>query len=356
MRRELLSAGALVAVGIGLAAVQVLTLNQSPDQATAAVLLRSIPMLGMAAAVVYGGAWLLRNGTPGGNTDRVLAWTLGGGITSSAVVVLASVGRPLPLAFLPLAVDALTGGSLVGLLVGVYDAQGRERMERIEGFARKVAALNQYGKALNESHTLDEISALCVEAVEFLVSGDGAAFVVVRDGERDGGTQSAGDGTTQRTDGDGTEQDGTEQDGTEITVVDSTLRGKNEQRVLESIARELSDEDAIEAVRYAETAVDLAEGSPEAALVIPVPTRDGRALIVSMSTTTAIEYDEEDVDLLETLAAHVSTALANVDTSSPVMGGETVPDPAAGNGSGGQPERTTTEDQATADGETTGNE
>lgn len=295
MRREQVYAGTLVAVGVGLAAAQVSTLSTGGE--TLAVLLRSGPMFAVTAAVVYGGGWLLVRGTPGGHADRVLAWTLGGGLTLSAVVVLASVGRGVSI---PLVTDTLTGGVLVGLLVGLYDARSRERMTQVESFAQKVKALNQYGKALNRSETLDQISALCVEAVEFLVAGDGAAFVRVDDGERPDSEASSEEN---------------------VHVVDSTLRGDHELRVLESIAAEVDTTDGdIEAVRYAETSVKLGEESPDAALVISVPTETGRALIVSLSTTADIEYDEEDVDLLETLAAHVSTALSH--TTEP----ESVPD------------------------------
>jgi hypothetical protein len=90
--------------------------------------------------------------------------------------------------------------------------------------------------------------------------------------------------------------------------------------VLEALAHEVDDDDGIEAVRYAETTVDLGDRSPDAALVIPVPTAEGRTLIVSLSTAAAIEYDEEDVDLLETLAAHVSTAMENVEQRTPAAG------------------------------------
>jgi hypothetical protein len=285
MRREHVYAGALIAVGVGLAAAQVSTL--ATDTGTVALLLRSVPMFAVAAAVVYGGGWLLVRGAPGGHADRVLAWTLGGGLTLSAVVVLATVGRGVSVA---LVADVLTGGVLVGLAVGLYDARSRERLAHVESFAQKVEALNQYGKALNRSGTLDQISALCVEAVEFLVAGDGAAFVLVDDESPEGEPSS--------------EQS--------VRVVDSTLRGDHELRVLESIAAEIDTTDGdIEAVRYAETGVELGEESPDAALVISVPTETGHALIVSLSTTTDIEYDEEDVDLLETLAAHVSTALSH---------------------------------------------
>ncbi|MFB6176252.1 MAG: GAF domain-containing protein [Halobaculum sp.] len=301
MRREQLYAGTLVAVGVGIAAAQVSTL--ATETGTAAVLLRSVPMIAVAAAVVYGGGWLLVRGTPGGHADRVLAWTLGGGLTLSAVVVLATVGRGVSL---PLVTDALTGGVLVGLLVGLYDARSRERLTQVESFARKVKALNQYGKALNRSKTLDQISALCVEAVEFLVAGDGAAFVVVEDG-----------GDTD--DGESSEET--------VRVVDSTLRGDHELRVLESLAGEIDATDDIEAVRYAETGVELGEESPDAALVISVPTETGRALIVSLSTTTDIEYDEEDVDLLETLAAHVSTALSHTTERDRAVGVGAATDP-----------------------------
>lgn len=324
MRRESLAAGALLCVGVALAAVQATAFDGG---VTTATLVRSGPMLAVAGAVVYGGAWLLRNGAPAGDADRILAWTLGGGVTVGAVVVLAAIGRAVP-AVGALAVDGATGGVLAGLLVGLYDARGRARREEVESFARRVSALNQYGKALNNSSTVDEVSALCVEAVEYLVAGDGAAFVLVDDGAHEQTATDAdvgADGAPPETDGVGGEASTAEtgdeasaaEDGADeadVTVVDSTLRGDDELRVLEALARDV-DTDDVEAVRYAETGVSLGAADPDAALVIPVPTASGRALIVSLSTDAALAYGDDDVDLLETLAAHVSTALDHVAAS-----------------------------------------
>jgi len=285
MRRETLAAGALSALGVGLAAAQAVTVG---EETTAALAIRTGPMLAVAAAVTYAGGWAALRDVPGGETDRLLAWTVGGGATVAAVALLAVLGTPVDVA--GLLVDGFTGGALLGLLVGVYDVRGRADRDRIQAFAQSVSALNTYGKALNSSQTLDEISALCVEAVEFLVAGDGAAFLLV--------DETAAEPT--------------------VTVVDSTLRGDDELAVLESLATAVEPDEEIEAVRYAEPSVDLGTDSPSAALVIAVETPEGRAMIVSLSTTTEIDYDDEDVDLLETLAAHVSTALSGVETTAPV--------------------------------------
>lgn len=285
MRRETLAAGALSALGVGLAAAQAVTVG---EETTAALAIRTGPMLAVAAAVTYAGGWAALRDVPGGETDRLLAWTVGGGATVAAVALLAVLGTPVDV--VGLLVDGFTGGALLGLLVGVYDVRGRADRDRIQAFAQSVSALNTYGKALNSSQTLDEISALCVEAVEFLVAGDGAAFLLV--------DETVAEPT--------------------VTVVDSTLRGDHELAVLESLATAVEPDEKIEAVRYAETSVDLGTDSPSAALVIAVDTPEGRAMIVSLSTTAEIDYDDEDVDLLETLAAHVSTALSGVETTAPV--------------------------------------
>ena len=283
MRRETLAAVTLSALGVGLAVAQALTAG---DGTTAAVAIRTGPMLAVAAAVTYVGGWATVRDVPGGETDRLLAWTVGGGLTVAAVSTLAVLGVAGSVAVVGLLLDGFTGGGLLGLLVGWYDVRGRADRDRIRAFAQSASALNTYGKALNSSQTLDEISALCVEAVEFLIPGDGAAFLLVDEtGDEPG-----------------------------VTVVDSTLRGDEELAVLESLAAAVEPDEEIEAARYAETAVDLGGDSPEAALVISVRADRGRAMIVSLSTTAEIDYDDEDVDLLETLAAHVSTALAGVET------------------------------------------
>lgn len=282
MRRETLAAAALGGVGIGVAVAQATTLAAG---STATVAIRSVPMFAVAAAVTFVAVWTGVRGVP--ETERVVAWTVGGGATVAAVFLLAVLGAGAPTGLSAYLVDGFTGGTLLGLLVGVYDVRSRERRSEVEAFAQSVAALNQYGKALNSSRTLDEISGLCVEAVEFLVSGDGAAFLLV-------------DETS------------------DVTVVDSTLRGDDELAMLESLATTVDPDDDVEAVRYAETAVDLGADSPDAALLIAVDTGRGRAMIVSLSTTADVAYDDEDVDLLETLAAHASTALAGIETSDAV--------------------------------------
>jgi hypothetical protein len=286
MRRETLAAVTLGVVGLGLAAAQVVTLTAG---STTTVAIRSVPMVAVATAVTFAGAWTGLRGTP--ETERVVGWTVGGGATVAAVFLLAVLGTGLSTDLSAYLVDGFTGGTLLGLLVGVYDVRSRERRSQVEAFAQSVAALNQYGKALNSSRTLNEISGLCVEAVEFLVSGDGAAFLLVDETD-------------------------------EVTVVDSTLRRDDELATLESLATAVDPDEDIEAVRYAETTVELAADSPDAALVIAVETARGRAMIVSMSTATGTEYDDEDVDLLETLAAHVSTALAGIETADAVGVGD----------------------------------
>jgi len=282
MRRETLAAVTLGGVGVGLAAVQATTLAAG---STATVVIRSVPMFAIAAAVTFAGVWAGVRTAP--ETERLVAWTVGGGTTVGAVFLLAVLGVGVPTGLPAYLADGFTGGTLLGLLVGVYDARSRERRSEVEAFARSVAALNQYGKALNGSRTLDDISGLCVEAVEFLVSGDGAAFLLVDEAD-------------------------------DVTVVDSTLRGDDELAVLESLATSVDPDDDIEAVRYAEPAVELGTDTPSAALVIAVDTGRGRAVIVSLSTTTDVAYDDEDVDLLETLAAHASTALTGVETADAV--------------------------------------
>ena len=286
MRRETLAATALALVGVGLATAQAATLTAG---STTTVVIRNGPMFAVAAAVTFAGVWTGLRSTP--ETERVVGWTVGGGATVAAVFLLAVLGAGLPTGPFAYLVDGFTGGTLLGLLVGVYDVRSRERRSQVEAFARSVAALNQYGKALNSSQTLDEISGLCVEAVEFLVSGDGAGFLLVDEADN-------------------------------VTVVDSTLRPGVERATLESVATTVDPDDELAAVQYAEVAAEPGSDDPDGALVIAVGTGHERAMIVSLATATDTEYDDEDIDLLETLAAHVSTALAGVETAGAVGVGD----------------------------------
>ncbi len=288
MDRAYLSAVGLVGYG-GLLLGVYLVQAQGADLAS---VLRIGPFLLIAGTIAYAGIWLLRHPTYRGHADWVAAWTVGGGSTFmalSALVVLnhwVAVATTSPAAMTIL--DTVTGGSLAGVVAGLYDAQSRQRnadlqleRDKVERFANKAESLNRYAQALNESTHLDEISALSLEVVQLLIGSRDAAFLVVEDGS--------------------------------VRSVDSTLP---DSTALSAIARDVASEEPLTNVRCpAETDSEPpVETDIETIVAVPIPAGDDRTAVLLAVPETRDAYTEEDVDLLELLSAHMATALPDVDS------------------------------------------
>ncbi|WP_336002927.1 hypothetical protein [Halorientalis halophila] len=297
MQRRL-QGSAIAAVGLLLAGVQVghAAVRTSTTVGFAVDLL---PFFAMAAAITYAGVWVTRTEEYGDYGTVVGAWVVGGAVAFAAITALilfslnvATESFDVFGAAPYVAVDNVTAGTLAGVLVGIYDARSRieedelqRQRDRMETFANRAADTNHYGRALNESATVEEVSSLCVEAVATLVGLHEVAFV-----ERRGGF---------------------------ATLVESTIAGVDEETVA--------------------ALAGLAEGTERAAVVthtkgLPpgLPGDVKRVLTVLVSetdtTTTAIValdrgddgLSEETRSLLEMLVSHAGTALENVaDTSVP---------------------------------------
>ena len=274
-------------VGTGLGAVQLI----SWPSATLADVFISLPFVWMAIALVYAGYWLVRNDQYREYADRVLAWTLGAAVTFGAVGVLVVLSASTPridqILLEPVA-DLLVAGALSGSLVGLYDAQSRDRFDalqaerdRIEAFANKAESLNHYGKALNQSMSVYEVSALSIEVLELLIGGRGAAVVIVDD---------AG-----------------------ASLLDSTV-ADSDSSFVERAAERVAERDPMTTVRYPQ---DLELTGPnhmdvQEIVAVPIAT-EGEETIVLVALPGADDYGDEDIDLLESLSAHVGTALSRVD-------------------------------------------
>ncbi|MFW6384139.1 MAG: hypothetical protein ACOCZC_01935 [Halodesulfurarchaeum sp.] len=276
----------LVGIGVGLL---VLVVALSPAELDV-LLVETVPFGLVAAAVAFVGAWLLRASEPlGDHADHVLSWTLGGAASFGAVGQLLLLGVADGRILFPrLLVNAIAAGALAGALVGFYDARSRHRFEalqderdRVARFARKAKSLNAYGKTLNQSRDLYDVSALSVEVLELLIESSGSAVVVVAEAD--------------------------------TAVLDSTMPA-SVRSFLRRFAEQSAEGEPMETVRCP-AAIDCqmpTEMDATEMLAVPVPSGDGTVVLMA-ATPSADAYTAEDLDLLESLSAHVGTALSDLE-------------------------------------------
>ena len=277
-------------VGLG-AILLVLSIGSVPVDPASAIVGMG-PFLLIAAAISFVGAWIIRDDEPLGEYgDQILAWTVGSGATFAAIGYLITLGLPVVRfgAGIPLSVlQAFTAGSLAGILVGVYDARSRIRFHelqvernRVEEFAYKAKSLNTYGKALNQSNDVHDLSALSIEVLELLIESSESAVVVVN--------------------------------GDSATVLDSTLPPDSGD-FLRTVANQIAAFPPMETVQ---SPGDFECSIPESmaaveVLGVPIDASDSSLVLLALTGPDAA-YTEEDLDLLESLSAHVSTALPDLD-------------------------------------------
>ena len=148
-------------------------------------------LIGM--SLLYVGYWLTDQREFDPDLPRIAAWGVGSTVLFASLGALILFSQQVTLNTLEqgqyLATNLVTVGAVVGVLVGIYDAQGRARerelateRDRVEAFAGKAADINNYGRELHRAGSVDEISALCIEALQALLGLTASAFVVV-DGE-----------------------------------------------------------------------------------------------------------------------------------------------------------------------------
>lgn len=287
VQRTRVATVAITLLGVGLGTIQILTW----PAATRAELFTSVPFVLVSVALAYVGYWLAVSDSFADDADRVLAWTVGSATTFGAVAVLVFLaGPPYAAGMSGLAPigDTLTAGALAGALVGLYDAQSRDRLvaleaerARIEAFANKAKSLNRYGKALNQSRDLFEVSALSIEVLELLIGSRDAAVLLV--------------------------------DEADTTILDATVGAVSEE-FLQRTAELAATKTPMESVRCPE---DISCSIPPALSVdevvaVPVSTESDATLVLLALPDPEDPYSSEDLDLLETLSAHVGTALSRV--------------------------------------------
>jgi hypothetical protein len=246
-----------------------------------------VPFAAMAAALVYAGYWLARDSDFEGTATRVVVWGTGATIAFAAVAALflfsqqVTTGNIDRAAFLT--VDIVTVGALTGVLVGLYDAQSRNRLralererDRVEAFGQKAADVNNYGRAIASAGSDEAIAAYVTEAISSLAGIDETAILRVRDDEAE--------------------------------VLSNTVRSVDVQNVAE-LARGARENPRGDVVAHKETApIDL--GGEQSDILTAVVTEDGETTTVVVALDTSGEVTaEEDKKLLELVVSHAAVRL-----------------------------------------------
>lgn len=290
MRNRILFGGVLALVGLVLAGIQVLHGFQQDFGNTVVLLVDVVPFALAALTLTYTGYWLATNDRFEDYLPVIFAWGAGGSLLFAAVAALLIFGQNVTLGTLDravfVAVDNITIGVMVGVLVGLYDARSRLRRDdlrhqrdRIEAFGNRAADVNNYGRALGQASTLDEVSALCVQALGTLL---GVSRVAVVDVGRE-----------------------------DLRVLDSTLAASDDD-IVRAVEVAEEQEPASIAVWDEDPPVDLgADAGP--LLTIKVGDAGPRTVYIVAVAPPATTFESENIELTELLVGHAATALTHVD-------------------------------------------
>jgi hypothetical protein len=249
----------------------------------------TVPFVIIGASLIYVGYWLTSQPTYETDLQRVVAWGLGSALLFASVAALILFSQQVTLNTLEQAqyitMNLITLGTVVGVLVGIYDAQSRARQrtlererDRVESFAGKAADINNYGRELNRAHTIDEVSALCIQALQTLLGITETAVVALGDDE---------------------------------SVINSTVVTVSDEALVELATDSLDQEQS-----SAEVHDVLPEQFDDAAnwvLTILVTEHEESAVVlVTLAEETEAFERDEDVQLLELLVTHAGTALDRI--------------------------------------------
>ena len=299
MERRHVYGWAIAATGLFLAAIQLIQGVQQLEELTGIsqsdqviiFAFETFPFALIGMSLLYVGYWLTEQREFDPDLPRIVGWGAGSTVLFASLGALILFSQQVTLNTLEqgqyLATNLVTVGAVVGVLVGIYDAQGRARerelateRDRVEAFAGKAADINNYGRELHRAGSVDEISALCIEALQALLDLTESAFVVV--------------------------------EGEESQVVNSTLVS-TEESTLGRLARETLDSTEVATVTEV-TAPDSFDGRSGTLLAVPVASHAEGGVVLLAPVEDPETVGEEDRQLLGLLVSHAETALDGLRT------------------------------------------
>ncbi len=292
MERRDAYGGAIAVVGLVLGSIQLVQGGQqlasltglSQSDLVIVFAFETIPFAIIGLSLVYVGYWLTDQ--PGFEPDlsRILAWAVGSTVLFASIAALILFSQQIALDTLAqgqyITINLVTVGAVVGVLVGIYDAQSRLRQreleaerDRIQAFAGKAADINNYGRELNRTQSVDEVSALCIEAIQTLLGLTETAFIAV--------------------------------EGEDATIIDSTLINADREALV-TLARDGLTQDQAEAV--------VREDAPteDRLLSMLVTSHDDSGIVLLAPASGTDGFDAENLELLELLVSHAGTALDRI--------------------------------------------
>ena len=293
MQRRTLYGGSLGAAGLLLAGIQLLQGIQQVegfDGGDRAIVyaFETVPFVLIGLALAFVGYWLTTQPAYEPDLPRIVAWGVGSMLLFASVAALILFSQQVPANSLTggkyVAMNQITVGAVVGVLVGLYDARSRQgqrelaaERDRVEQFAQKAADVNNYGRELNRSDSLDEVSSLCIQGIQAFLDVTGVAIVA--------------------TDADDHEF----LDNTVVSAADETLF---------ELANDALDQEPASAVTVEDTpdALDV----PTDLLSMLVTAHDDSSIVLLAFVDESNALEIEDVQLLEMLVAHAATAVDRI--------------------------------------------
>ena len=288
MERRHLYGGGIAVTGVFLAAVQ---LWHGLEQTGRGLVLafEAGPFVLVALALTYVGYWLTTEDSVENDIPRIIAWGLGGTVLFISIgalllfsqrVFLDTLDRAAYVAF-----DHGTIGAVVGLLVGLYDARSRQtyrelerERDRIEAFGNKAADVNNYGRALNQCDSVDEVSALCIQAMQALLGVSEVAVLALEDDV--------------------------------ATVIDDTILNVSEE-TLASLGERARDAERATVVTHEGVPGELSERAT-AIVTVEMTAQSETSFVLVALTRADTAFETEDIQLLELLTAHAGTAIDGI--------------------------------------------
>jgi hypothetical protein len=288
MERRTLYGGGLFIAGLLLAGTQFVQGIQQVGEfsGTDRVLVftfETVPFVLVGAALGFVGYWLTSQEEYEPDLPRILAWGVGSTVLFASVAALLLFSQQVTLDTLEqaqyIAMNQITVGAAVGTIVGLYDARSRQRQrdleaerDRVEAFAKKAADVNNYGREINRSDSLDEVSSLCIQAFQALLGITEIAFVVSEDDE--------------------------------FEFVDNTVVNTDEETLITLAAEALDQEPSSVVI---EDAPDPVADKGDLFSILVTDNDDSAVLMLAFDGSTTTQGDE-DLQLFEMLIAHAATA------------------------------------------------
>ena len=293
MQQRTLYGGSLGAAGLLLAGIQLLQGIQQVegfDGGDRAIVyaFETVPFVLIGLALAFVGYWLTTQPAYEPDLPRIVAWGVGSMLLFASVAALILFSQQVTTNSLKggeyVAMKQITVGAVVGVLVGLYDARSRQgqrelaaERDRVEQFAQKAADVNNYGRELNRSDSLDEVSSLCIQGIQAFLDVTGVAIVA--------------------TDADDHEF----LDNTVVSAADETLF---------ELANDALDQEPASAVTVEDPPDAL--DAPTDLLSMLVTTHDDSSIVLLAFVDESNALEIEDVQLLEMLVAHAATAVDRI--------------------------------------------